>query len=296
MEYKIKNRTKIPEVPLKKLETLWLQVGGTLCNLECKHCFISCSPKNQSIPMMTLTQVKERLVESRKLGVKEYYITGGEVFINPEIFEILEAILSCGPLDVLTNGTQITHEKAKRLKAIHTASKNSLRFRVSMEHFDEGKNDKIRGKNSYHKAISGISCLVRAGFSPVLTVTRTWEEDQDPEMELKFLEFLRENGVQQPRIKILPGFLLGQLAENKRHYSKKEFVTEKCFENFDITELQCSTSRMVTANGIYVCPILVDNPNSRMGDFIDETLRPFPLEHSACYTCRVTGMTCKSPS
>ena len=296
MDYKIKTQTNIPEVPLKKLETLWLQVGGTLCNLECKHCFISCSPKNSTIPMMTLAQVKERLLESIELGVKEYYITGGEVFINPEIFEILEAILSYGSLDVLTNGTQITYEKAKRLKTIRAGSKNSLRFRVSMEHFEEEKNDMIRGNHSYHKAISGISYLVSAGFSPILTVTRTWEESQDSEIELKFLELLRENGVQQPQIKIIPGFLLGQLAENYRCYSKEEFVTEKCFENFDITELQCSTSRMATGDGVYVCPILVDNPNARMGNFIDETLRPFPLAHSACYTCRVTGMTCKSPS
>ena len=88
---KVKAPKKIPEVPLKKLETLWMQVGGTLCNLECTHCFISCSPKNYTIAMMTLVQVEERLRESRELGVKDYYITGGEVFINPEIFEILEA-------------------------------------------------------------------------------------------------------------------------------------------------------------------------------------------------------------
>ncbi|NIQ04029.1 MAG: radical SAM protein, partial [Nitrospinaceae bacterium] len=39
---------------------------------------------------------------------------------------------------------------------------------------------------------------------------------------------------------------------------------------------------------------LVDQEAARMGDRIEETLRPFPLDHSACYTCRVTGMTCKS--
>jgi len=296
MDDTITTKSKTPEVPLKKLETLWLQVGGTLCNLECKHCFISCGPKNNTIAMMTLEQVKERLYESQKLGVKDYYITGGEVFINPEIFEILEAILSYGPLDVLTNGTQITSEKATRLKTIQSASKNSLRFRVSMEHFDKEKNDRIRGENAYHKAIKGITCLVQAGFSPILTVTRTWEEEKDSEMELEFIQFLRENGVKQPTIKILPGFFLGQLAKNERSYSEEEFVTEKCFENFDITQLQCATSRMATGEGVYVCPILVDNPNARMGNSIGQTMRPFPLAHSACYTCRITGMTCKSPS
>ncbi|MEK9629338.1 MAG: radical SAM protein [Nitrospinota bacterium] len=294
MDDKVKTQTKFPEVPLKELETLWLQVGGTLCNLECTHCFISCSPKNETIAMMTLAQVKDRLQESRELGVKDYYITGGEVFINPEIFEILEAILSYGPLDVLTNGTQITTEKANRLREIQNTSDHPLRFRVSMEHFDEARNDEIRGKNAYRKAISGIGCLANVGFTPILTVTRTWEEELDAEMEAKFIEFLGKNGVQQPQIKILPGFLLGQLAENERNYSQDEFVTEKCFENFDITQLQCASSRMATGDGVYVCPILVDNPAARMGDAIGQTLRPFPLAHSACYTCRVTGMTCKS--
>ncbi|MBT5470829.1 MAG: radical SAM protein [Nitrospina sp.] len=296
MDDKVKIQAKIPEVPLKELETLWLQVGGTLCNLECTHCFISCGPKNETIAMMTLVQVKERLRESRELGVKDYYITGGEVFINPEIFEILEAILSYGPLDVLTNGTQITAEKAHRLKALQEASKNPVRFRVSMEHFDEAKNDEIRGKNAYSKAIAGIVCLAEAGFSPILTVTRTWEEELDSKMESEFIEFLRENGVQQPQLKILPGFLLGQLAENERNYSQEEYVTEKCFDDFDITQLQCATSRMATGDGVYVCPILVDNSAARMGDTIGQTIRPFPLSHSACYTCRVTGMTCKSSS
>ena len=206
MDDKIITQAKTPEVPLKKLETLWLQVGGTLCNLECKHCFISCSPKNNTIAMMTLEQVKERLHESQKIGVKDYYITGGEVFINPEIFEILEAILSYGPLDVLTNGTQITFEKAKRLKEIQSASKNSLRFRVSMEHFEQEKNDSIRGENAYHKAVQGITFLAQVGFSPILTVTRTWEKEKDSAMKLEFVKFLQKSGVQHPQIKILPGF------------------------------------------------------------------------------------------
>lgn len=296
MNTQVKNPIKriVPEVPLKNLETLWLQVGGTLCNLECTHCFISCGPKNDTIPMMTLLQVEERLEESKTLGVKDYYITGGEVFINPEIFNILAAILSYGPLDVLTNGTQITAEKAQQLRKIQGETDHPLRFRVSMENFEEAANDAIRGKGAYRKAVTGIGHLAQAGFSPILTITRSWGEEQDGEMELQFIEFLRANRVPQPQIKILPGFMLGKLAENERAYTAEERVTQACFENFDITQLQCATSRMATGEGVYVCPILVDNPKARMGNNIEETLRPFPLAHPACYTCRLTGMTCKS--
>lgn len=285
---------KVPEVPLTRLETLWMQVGGTLCNLQCSHCFISCGPQNHSHEMMTLEQVRKSLEESQELGVRDYYITGGEVFINPEIFEILEAILEYGPLDALTNGTLITAEKAQRLREIQDRSGRRLQLRVSMESFDEAGNDKIRGAGSFRKAVTGIRNLAEAGFSPILTITRNWDEERDAEMESRFLKFLEENRVPQPRIKILPGFLLGRLAENIRHYSEDEHVTEKCFESYDITHLQCSTSRMATGKGVYVCPILVEEEQARMGDSLKETLRPFPLAHSACYTCRVTGMSCKS--
>jgi len=296
MDAQVKNPDKriVPAVPLKKIETLWLQVGGTLCNLECTHCFISCGPKNDTIPMMTLPQVEERLEESKALGVRDYYITGGEVFINPEIFEILTAILRYGPLDVLTNGTRITAEKAQQLRSIQDASEHPLRFRVSMENFEEAANDAIRGKNAYSKAVTGIGHLAKAGLSPILTITRSWDEEQDEEMKLQFIEFLHSHSVPSPQIKILPGFMLGKLAENERTYNDDERVTQACFENFDITQLQCATSRMATGQGVYVCPILVDNPKARMGSNIEETLHPFPLAHPACYTCRVTGMTCKS--
>ena len=284
----------IPEVPLVKLETLWMQVGGTLCNLQCTHCFISCGPKNHTHEMMSLEKVLQRLKESEALGVKDYYITGGEVFMNPEIFKILETILQYGPLNILTNGTLITPEKATQLREIENRSFNNLQFRVSMESFDKKMNDKIRGENSFNKAIKGIRNLSAVGFSPILTITRNWEEVKDIEMEEKFLGFLKSLNIYQPRIKILPEFLLGRLAENKRNYSNNEHVTKKCFENYDITNLQCSTSRMATQTGVYACPILVDKDQARMGDTIKETLRPFPLSHAACYTCRVTGMTCKS--
>ena len=291
--YEVKE-SDFPEVPLVKLDTLWLQVGGTLCNLQCTHCFISCGPQNHTHEMMTMKDVQQRLLESKTLGVKDYYITGGEVFMNPEIFEILATILEYGPLDVLTNGTLITSEKAARLKEIQNNSSHKLQFRVSMESFDEKLNDRTRGENSFSKATEGITNLNSFGFSPILTVTRNWDEAKDKEMEESFKNFLKSLNISDPRIKILPEFLLGQLAVNTRNYFDHEHVTEKCFENYDITNLQCSTSRMATKTGVYVCPILVDNDKARMGDAIEETLRPFPLSHSACYTCRITGMTCKS--
>jgi len=285
---------KIPEVPLTHLETLWLQVGGTLCNLACTHCFISCSPHNDSHPMMTLQQVRSYLEESKNLGVKDFYITGGEVFLNPELFEIYEALLANGPCHTLTNGMLITAEKVERLVRIQEKAPHDLFFRVSMESLDEKENNEIRGDHAFRLALNGIRNLAQAGFPTHLTMVRSWDEEEDPQKKTEALEFLAEQNVPHPQVKFLPGFLLGALEKTGRPYHSHERVTEKCFENWPITNLQCSSSRMATAKGVYVCPILIDDDSAKMGQTLKETLRPYPLKHAACYTCRTSGMTCKS--
>src|SRR5207248_4606366 len=47
-----------PAVPLTHLDDLWFQVGGTLCNLECRHCFISCGPHHHSFGFLDLATVR----------------------------------------------------------------------------------------------------------------------------------------------------------------------------------------------------------------------------------------------
>src|SRR5947209_10964100 len=101
----IAGESAAPEVPLAHLDHLWFQVGGTLCNLECRHCFISCSPHNRKFGFLEIETVRRRLIESVVLGIKEYYFTGGEPFLNPDMTAILELALQFGPATVLTNAT-----------------------------------------------------------------------------------------------------------------------------------------------------------------------------------------------
>ena len=284
--------TRTPEVPLTRLDTLWLQVGGTLCNLACNHCFISCHPENHKIAMMTEAQVRSHLEDAAALGVRDYYITGGEVFLNPEIMEILAAILEYGDCFILTNGTTLTASRVDRLRALEDASGRRLHFRVSLDSLDEAENDAVRGAGSYRQAVRGLRELARGAFPVHLTLVRSWEESEDPAMERRVMDFLRGLGVPEPGAKFLPGFLLGELEKSARPYHQNERVTEQCFENWPITHLQCASSRMATAEGVWVCPILVEDPSARMGTRLQDSLRPYPLRHAACYTCRISGMSC----
>jgi AdoMet-dependent heme synthase len=124
-----------PVVELAHLDELWFQVAGTLCNLECRHCFISCSPHNHNFGFLDLATVQRALDESVALGVKEYYFTGGEPFLNRDLVPILELTLRYGAATVLTNGTVLQDTWLERLRRAEQASPYSLEFRVSIDGF-----------------------------------------------------------------------------------------------------------------------------------------------------------------
>src|SRR5262245_12252083 len=107
-----------PDVPCLALDTVWFQVAGTLCNLACRHCFISCGPLNHAHELMERAVVRRFLAEAQGLGAKDYYFTGGEPFLHPDLLGILEDALRAGPTTVLTNATLVTAERARALAAL----------------------------------------------------------------------------------------------------------------------------------------------------------------------------------
>ena len=283
-----------PRVNLDSLDTLWFQVGGTLCNLACTHCFVSCSPTNHTHEMMALDEIIPYLEEGASLGVKEYYFTGGEPFLNREMEAILEKTLEYGPATVLTNGLLLDPQRCRRLSDIAAGSSYSLDFRVSMDGYDAESNDPIRGEGTFVRILGGISNLVAAGLNPVITVTEVHDENGSAEGKKRFFGLLDELGIQKPRLKILPLFRIGAEAERGGAYESWQRLREGDAPDGEWDHLQCSSCRMVTDQGVWVCPILVNEPTGRMGARIADTLEPFPLEHPACWTCHVYGVSCKT--
>ena len=283
-----------PLVPSRSLDTLWFQVAGTLCNLQCTHCFISCSPTNHSHGMLTLSDVRRRLEEAGALGVREYYFTGGEPFMNPEMLPILAETLRQGPASVLTNGLLLTPDRCRRLRELSDGSEYSLDIRVSIEGYTAEINDPIRGAGTYERILQGIRNLAEAGLNPVVTVTEACEDAASAPGRERLLAWMRGIGLSRPRLKILSLFRIGAEAERLRAYDPAETLEGRDLSEEDLDRLQCSSCRMVTSRGIYVCPILLDEPAARMGESLAETLRPFPLRYAACFTCHEYGVTCRT--
>ncbi|MBV8518663.1 MAG: radical SAM protein [Acidobacteria bacterium] len=281
-----------PHVPLVALDTLWFQVAGTLCNIACTHCFISCSPTNHAHELLTLADVEPLLAEARVLGVREYYFTGGEPFLNRELLPILEATLRQGPATVLTNGMLLRADVCRELRALFDASEYSLDLRVSLDGFDAASHDAIRGAGVWERVMTGLRNLVDAGLNPAITVTTAAEGVATSDGRARFLELIRNFGFARPRLKVLPLFRIGAEETRTRAYEDWERLTSDALTSDDAKVLQCSSCRMVTSRGVYVCPILIDEPGARMGATLAETLRPFPLRYGACHTCWVDGVTC----
>jgi len=285
-----------PRVELRSLDTLWFQVAGTVCNLACSHCFISCSPTNHTHEFLSLEDVRTHLDDAAALGVKEYYFTGGEPFLNPEMEAILAATLEVGPATVLTNGLLLDAARCARLRAMAAASDYSLDLRVSLDGYDAASNDPIRGEGTFERILEGAATAAAAGLNPVITVTEVHRENGTDSGRRRFLELLAERGIERPRLKVLPVFQIGSEAERGGAYESWQRLREGDDQAADGSwdHLQCSGCRMVTDQGVWVCPILVNEPEGRMGERLADTLDGFPLEHPACWTCHVYGVSCRT--
>jgi AdoMet-dependent heme synthase len=284
-----------PVVPLTALDQLWFQVSGTVCNLRCSHCFISCAPDNHSFWFMSREQVRQHLDASVRLGVKEYYFTGGEPFMNREMLGIIEDTLVLGPATVLTNGTLLPPRTVAALAELAASSAYSLELRVSLDGVTEASNDAIRGDGSFRRAVAGIERLAAAGFLPIITAMQSWDDLEGDAILPGFRELLASVGYHRARLKILPPLRIGAEAERSHGYDPAERVTHEMLHGFDLDQLLCSRARLVTARGVHACPILLDSPAARLGDTLDEAVRmPAPLAEQACYTCYVSGAICSN--
>jgi len=282
---------RAPEQPLHHLDALWIQVAGTLCNLRCTHCFVSCGPGDDRHALMARQEVRERVAEALPLGVKEFYFTGGEPFLHPQMLEILADTLAHGPCSVLTNGTLLPERAVRTLRDLSDASPYSLEIRVSLDGHRAHEHDAFRGAGSFARAMAGVLALSAQGLLPIVTVTQSAHEEPRDFHE-RHLEMLRAAGVSRPRLKVLPMFHLGRETERTRGYQAAETLADLTAEAFDPHRLQCGSCRAVTSRGVFVCPLLVDEPGGRLGTRLAQALGPFALTHGACYTCYVTGMAC----
>jgi AdoMet-dependent heme synthase len=287
---------KHPSIQLTHLDNLWFQVTGTLCNIACAHCFNSSGPNVRTFGSLTLEQVQAELETAVRLGVKEVFFTGGEPFLHPQLIDMLALALERAPTTVLTNGTLITDRVAGRLAEIELASRYTLEVRVSLDGYTEEMNDAIRGQGVFRQAMEAVERLSRRGLLPLVTVVRTWTDEEELAAHAGFVRALQEAGCSRPRIKVLPALPLGRELIRNRNASAATLLTTDMLEGFDRDLLMCSNSRIVTDRGVWVCPLLVEMPDARLGATLSGAAAGYELSHHACVACYHYGTICSNVS
>lgn len=266
-------------VPLKKLETLWINTG-TLCNITCAHCYILSSPTNDDLVYFTADELVRLLAEIKNLnlGTREIAFTGGEPFMNPQMCDMLQLVLEQGfDALVLTNATQpLQRPKVKQdLLELQQKYGQKLTLRISLDHHSAEYHDKERGLGNFSKALEGIDWLSENGFKLNIASRSIWNEDE-MEARAAFAKLIAERNYQ---IDANSGAELIIFPEMDERVDVPEITTD-CWDilSLDPMDMMCATSRMVVhrkgEDGFKVlpCTLIAYDETFEMGESLEASL------------------------
>lgn len=153
-------------------------VNGTFelterCNLDCRMCYVRQSPgdaarRAKELSAAAWLELARQAVDN---GMVFLLLTGGEVFLRPDLFEIYTPLTRLGLiLTLFTNGTLITESIAARL-----AQAPPSRTEITLYGATAATYEAVTGvSGSYARCCAGIEALVkhRVPLGLKTTITR----------------------------------------------------------------------------------------------------------------------------
>lgn len=131
------------KAPLKSPFSICIWITD-VCNLSCKYCYASPFSGN----IMDANRLYPLLDELNELEVFDIVFAGGEPFMHPHIFDIIEYALNSGmQVGVLSNGVALDEDVRSRLADIVTGTRKFI-LQISLDSADPVINDKTRGKGA----------------------------------------------------------------------------------------------------------------------------------------------------
>lgn len=255
---------------MKSFDNLFIEMTAKFCNQKCKHCFIDLPQYKKSEDFINIDIVENALCDLNATNIKCIFLTGAEPMSHPDFNAILRLCLKKTNVCICTNGSYINEKKARFLKKVENESKNEIFFKISLDHYDEIKNDDIRYRGAYRHAVFAVKHLLKYDFKPILTVTNYYKED-------KKVLFGEINKIFSDMNK-LPEIMINDWHD--KNSTVKDDITDIKWNRLD-----CEYGRTLSAKGVYTCPFLSGDYRGRCGsDFKDSSLK-VPLETNFCQTC-----------
>ena len=287
-------------VTLRALETLWINTG-TLCNLECRNCYIESSPSNDRLAYITHAEVSEYLDEIKResLGTRTIAFTGGEPFLNPDMLPILETCLTRGyDVLLLTNATKpMMRPRVQRgLKALHEAHGERLTLRVSIDHFDPHWHELERGADTFEPVVEGLRWLTDKGFQ-IDIAGRLFAGDDEATMRAGYTRLFETRGI---ALDAMDPSKLVLFPEMDARLDAPE-VTTACWQTLGKhpDQMMCSNSRMVVKRKeaarptVVACTLLPYDAHFELGHTLADAQQTVALNHPHCAQfCVLGGASC----
>ena len=278
-------------IEAKKIKTLWFNTG-TLCNIECKNCYIESSPKNDRLVYITFEEVKLFIDEAidKNLGTKEIGFTGGEPFMNKDVLKMIEYSLSKNfKVLVLSNAMKpMLNRKEDLLKINH----QDLTIRVSIDHYQKEKHEEIRGKNTFNVMMEGLKWLNQNNFNYALATRLLWGEQED-QLRDNFNLFIDKYNL---KLDAKSKEQLVTFAEMDEKVDTPE-ITTACWKLLgkNPDDIMCSSSRMVVKKktlpkpSVIACTLLPYDDEFDLGQNLTDSLKKIYLNHKHCSKFCVLG-------
>jgi len=282
-------------VEAEKIKTLWFNTG-TLCNIECKNCYIESSPKNDRLVYLTFDEVKNFIDEAieKNLGTQEIAFTGGEPFMNKDIIKMIEYSLSKGLKTlVLSNAMKPMLNRVEEIKKVNH---KNLTIRVSIDHYEKSKHEEIRGKNTYDIMMKGLKWLDENDFNYALATRLLWNETEE-ELRKNFGIFVKNNHL---KLNTNSKQELVTFAEMDESVDTPE-ITTSCWDILkkDPKDIMCSSSRMIVRKkdlkkpSVIACTLLPYDEEFDLGQTLTNSLQKIYLNHKHCSKfCVLGGSSC----
>jgi len=139
------------------------------CNLSCEYCcYADSMTSKRDIPEERWADI---LKELGNMGVQRVSLSGGEVFVRPDIFSIIDSVIKNRMrYSLLSNGTLITEDTITAFQI----GKRRLRLdsiQISIDGSCADIHDLSRPPHSFDRAIRGLRLLVQAKFPVTVRVT-----------------------------------------------------------------------------------------------------------------------------
>ena len=147
---------------------LWIYTNFD-CNLACTYCLTSSSPTadRRALPPDAFYRLID---EAAAEGITEFFLTGGEPFVLPDIFERVAYAAERRPTTVLTNGMLLRGQRLERLAAL---SHLPITLQVSLDGHVAELHDAYRGDGSWAATVAAIGRVRRLGFTVTIGATQT---------------------------------------------------------------------------------------------------------------------------